>query len=185
MTQRPLTTLAQQAVAAVLGPGGLAVDATVGNGHDTLFLARRVAPRGRVFGFDIQPAALAGARRRLAAAGLEGAVELALCGHERMAERLPGAWHGRVAAVMFNLGYLPGADKSLVTRPDTTLAALDQAVALLRPGGVLSLMLYRGHAGAPREVAAVEDWLSRLDRGLRLASHDSPGPVLHLIERPR
>ena len=73
MTQRPLTTLAQQAVAAVLGPGGLAVDATVGNGHDTLFLARRVAPRGRVFGFDIQPAALAGARRRLAAAGLEGA----------------------------------------------------------------------------------------------------------------
>lgn len=184
MTGRPLTSLAQQAVAAALTPGDLAVDATVGNGHDTLFLARCVAPHGRVFGFDVQAVALAGAHARLATAGLAGLVELELCGHERMRERLPTASHGRVAAVMFNLGYLPGADKALVTRAETTLAALDQAVALLRPGGLVSLLLYRGHTGAADEVAAVEAWLRQLERGLQLSSHTSPGPVLHLIARP-
>lgn len=182
--RRPLTSLAQQAVAAVLEPGDLAVDATLGNGHDTLFMARCIAPHGRVFGFDVQPAALSSARARLAAAGLERLAELELCGHERMRERLPAAWHGRVAAVMFNLGYLPGADKTLVTRAETTLAALDQALALLRPGGLVSLLLYRGHAGAGDEVAAVEDWLGRLDGALRLSSHPSPGPMLHLVSRP-
>jgi SAM-dependent methyltransferase len=184
MTRRPLTIDAQQAIAAVLGPGDLAVDTTVGNGHDTLFLARCIAPHGRVFGFDVQQTALSSARSRLAAAGLAGLVDFELCGHERMRERLPAAWHGRVAAVMFNLGYLPGADKTLVTRAETTLAALDQAVALLRPGGLISLLLYRDHAGAADEVAAVEGWLGRLDRGLRLSSHASPGPVLHLLARP-
>jgi SAM-dependent methyltransferase len=183
MRRQPLTAIAQQAVQKVLRPGDRAIDATVGNGHDTLFLARRVAPGGRVIGFDVQRRAIEGARTSLQAAGLEGIVRLLRCGHEQMLEQIPPDWAGRVGAVMFNLGYLPGGDQGLITQPATTVAALDQAVELLQVGGLISLLVYRGHPGADRELAAVTDWIGRLDRRVRVTHHDSAGPVLYLIER--
>lgn len=178
-----LTTLAQEAVAKTLSDGSLAIDATVGNGHDTLFLADSVAPNGHVIGFDVQPRALEGTRARLEAAGLAAVVTLHLCGHEDMAQRIPGDWHGRVSAVMFNLGYLPGGDKGLVTNPATTVSALGQAAPLLRTGGLISLLVYRGHPGADAEADAVLAWLHGLGASHRVSRHDSPGPVLYLVER--
>lgn len=142
--------------------GDAVVDATAGNGVDTLFLARLVGPGGRVFAFDVQAAALDRTRRRLADAAAAGErlaeAELVLAGHERMAERVPAALHGRVAAVMFNLGYLPGSEEPVITLTETTLAALEAALALLRPGGVLTIVVYPGHAGGDAEAAAVEAW---------------------------
>ncbi|MCW9078222.1 MAG: methyltransferase domain-containing protein [Gammaproteobacteria bacterium] len=178
-----LTALAQQAVREGLGDGALAIDATVGNGHDTLFLAGRVAPQGHVIGFDIQRLALEKTRARLFAAGLEAAATLHFCGHERMLEKIPPDWSGRVSAVMFNLGYLPGGDKTRITQAETTISALDQALALLSIGGLISLLLYRGHAGA--ETDAVLGWLDQLGPRYRIRSQDSPGPLLYLIERLR
>jgi predicted methyltransferase len=181
---RPLTALARDAVAAVLSPGDRAIDATMGNGHDTLFMARQVAPDGRVIAFDIQRSALDKTRARLDAAGLSPLVELALCSHAEMLSRLPADWPGSVAAVMFNLGYLPGGDKTVVTRAQSTLSALDQALTVLRPGGLLSLLLYRGHCGADAETAAFMQWLQCLPPGHPVVRHESPGPVLFLINRP-
>jgi SAM-dependent methyltransferase len=178
---RPLTALARQSVGAVLESGALAIDATVGNGHDTLFLAARIAPGGRVAGFDIQPQALDTTRARLEHAGLADHVTLYPCGHQFMLERIPKDWRGRVSAVMFNLGYLPGGDKRLITRAVTTLPALRQALAMLRPGGLLSLMVYRGHAGADDETRAVAEWVSDLDARYLVARQASPGPLLYLI----
>ena len=178
-----LTQVAQKSVAAALGSNSLAVDATVGNGHDTLFLARSVAPGGHVAGFDIQPRALQDTRNRLAEAGLVPLTTLHLSGHQHMLRLLPADWPGMVSAVMFNLGYLPGGDKTHTTMPDTTRVALDQALSLLRVGGLISVLVYRGHAGAHAEAAAVTEWVEGLDRGYRISCHDSPGPVLHLIER--
>jgi predicted methyltransferase len=178
---RPLTALARESVAAVLESGALAIDATVGNGHDTLFLAARVAPRGRIAGFDIQPQALDTTRARLEHAGLADRVTLYPCGHQFMLDRIPRDWHGQVSAVMFNLGYLPGADKRLVTRTVTTLPALRQALAVLRSGGLLSVMVYRGHAGADEEACAVAEWVSGLDAHYLVVRHASPGPLLYLI----
>jgi len=180
---QPLTMLAQEAVGRVLEDGALAIDATVGNGHDTLFLADRLAPGGQVIGFDIQPRALEGTRARLEAAGLDAVATLHLCGHENMSQRVPGDWHGRVSAVMFNLGYLPGGDKGLTTSPASTLGALDQAVSLLRTGGLVSLLVYRGHPGARAEADAILAWLDGLGTAHRVTCHDSPGPVLYLVER--
>lgn len=181
--RRPrLTGVAHSALEAVLRPGDCAVDATLGNGHDALFMARRVGPGGRVIGFDVQEAALAATRRAAEDAGLADLLELHRCGHESMARVLGPALAGRVAAVTFNLGYLPGGDRSIVTCPHTTAAALDQAAGLLRPGGLISLLVYRGHAGAADEVAAVEDWLGQLGAGWQVTRHDSPGPVLYLVE---
>jgi len=181
---QPLTAIAQQRVAAVVADGHYAVDATVGNGHDTLFLAGQVGERGHVWGFDVQQPALAATAARLAERGLSGRVSLLHAGHQTLAERLPARAAGQLSAVMFNLGYLPGSDKQVTTRPDTTLQALAAALANLRPGGLLSVLAYRGHAGGDDESRAVADWLQEASgRGLPLEVVESPGPVLYLLRR--
>ncbi len=183
MKRRPLTELAHQRLAAHLRPGHWVVDATAGNGHDTLFLARAVSPGGRVFAFDLQCRALAATRRRLEAAGLEAVVTLIRAGHQRMARHLPPEARGRLAVVMFNLGYLPGADKTLVTRPDTTLQALATAADWLAPDGLLSILAYRHHPGGAEETAAVSAWLEDLP-GWTVEAHPSPGPLWWLARPP-
>ncbi len=183
MRYRPLTRLAQQALSGIVHAGDLAVDATVGNGHDLLFLAQQVGPQGQVMGFDVQATALQQARARIADAGLADKVRLRLCGHEHMVAALPADWPGNIAAVMFNLGYLPGFDKSLVTKAETTVLALSQALSVLRAGGLISLLAYRGHPGGAAEVAAVDAWLAQRGDQCRVVRHDSPGPILYRIER--
>lgn len=148
--------IARALVAGWVRTGDTVVDATVGNGHDTLFLADLVGPAGRVIGFDVQPAALAATRQRLEAAGQRA--ELHAQSHAALAQHVgPG-----LAAAMFNLGYLPGADKALTTRSEETLPALVAALALLRPGGGITVVCYPGHAGGDAEAAAVSAWAASL-----------------------
>ncbi|BDS09011.1 hypothetical protein NT6N_40510 [Oceaniferula spumae] len=150
---------AHQLVTEVVRLGDLVVDATVGNGHDTLFLATIVGSDGKVIGFDIQQEAIDSARVRLLEAGIpaEG-VQLHVRSHDEMREVVAD----EVAAIMFNLGYLPGADKSLITKTDSSLRALEQSVELLKSGGLLTIMCYPGHAGGDTEAAAVKKWVSAL-----------------------
>ncbi|WP_103029176.1 class I SAM-dependent methyltransferase [Salinibacter altiplanensis] len=142
--------------------GGLAVDATVGNGHDTAFLAQAVGPSGTVVGFDVQEAALTAARRRLEAEGLEGTVRLVHAGHQTLVHELGGTERGEVDAIMFNLGYLPGGDHTVTTRPETTRQALEAGAKELRHGGILTVVVYTGHDGGEAEARAVEAWVSAL-----------------------
>ncbi|MHB1421487.1 MAG: tRNA (mnm(5)s(2)U34)-methyltransferase [Bacillota bacterium] len=151
-------TLAQAAVEKVLQPGDAAVDATAGNGHDTLFLARIVGTRGRVYAFDVQERALAGTTRRLQEAGELEQVKLFQAGHEKMGTYI----NEMVRVVMFNLGFLPGGDRQLVTQPETTLAAVEAALALLLPGGVATIVIYTGHQGASEEGQAIKDMVAQL-----------------------
>ena len=182
-----MTDLAHLIVGALVQPGDWVVDATVGNGHDTAFLAACVGPSGRVFGFDIQAQAITAARQRL---GAETAVTLHQIGHELMAEILPREAHGRIGAVMFNLGYLPGGDKAIITTTDTTLTALVIALNLLRVGGVVTVLLYPGHAGGGDEAAAVRAIAEDLGATFAVTRHmrlsvDRPVPELIVIERLR
>ncbi len=159
-------TTAQRFVAERVRPGDAAVDATAGGGVDTLFLARAAGPKGRVFAFDVLEEALGRTRERLAEARRAEAlaeVELLHAGHERMADMVPAGLHGHIRAVMFNLGYLPGgSNPSVITQPDTTLAALEASLSLLAAGGALTAVLYPGHPGGDAEAAAVEAWAAGL-----------------------
>ncbi|MFK8014911.1 MAG: class I SAM-dependent methyltransferase [Gammaproteobacteria bacterium] len=168
------TSAAKAAVAQVLRRGDTAVDATLGNGHDTLFLAGHVGPEGRVWSFDIQPAALTQARQQLLTLprSERGDVTLIEDSHERMLEHLPADQHGRVGAVMFNLGYLPGGDKTLTTTADTTVVALTQATQLLRPGGLLSVIAYVGHPTGREEMTALSTWIATNDKTVRWTEHE-------------
>lgn len=150
-------------------PGEVAVDATVGNGVDTLFLAKTVGARGTVYGFDIQQEALDRAAERFRNDGSSSEQVRWIHGcHSRMLEHVAAEHHGRVGGVMFNLGYLPGGDLSCVTLPASTLQALDAALTLLRKGGIISIILYTGHDGGAAEASAVEDWAA----GLSSAEHE-------------
>lgn len=187
MTARPerLTDTAGRAVAAVLGPGDWAVDATLGNGHDCLLLAEQVGPGGRVFGFDVQAEALHRSQQRLDLAGLAARVTLIRAGHERMVELLPERSRGRIAAVMFNLGYLPGGDKRIVTRAATSLTAVEQALGLVRPGGLVSVLVYVGHPGGAGELQALQNRLPQWQlQGVQLQEYRgaaAESPVLWLL----
>ena len=156
-----ITARAHELVRAAVRPGETVIDATVGNGHDTLFLAQCVGSGGRVIGFDVQPEALARAGERLLAAGVgEGLVTLHSRGHEAMGSHIDAP----VGAVMFNLGYLPGGDHGMITCPGTTVAALQVAAGLLRDGGLLSIVCYPGHPGGQEEMLAVNKWAKGLPR---------------------
>jgi predicted methyltransferase len=154
---------AQRAVAEVLREGGSAVDATAGNGYDTLFLAGEVGAAGRVYAFDIQQTALDATVARLEQAELSARVALIHAGHETMPSHLPANRIGKIDAIMFNLGYLPGGDKSVITTIETTLQALYEATVLLAPYGILTILAYPGHRGGDAETAAVRRWCGTLN----------------------
>lgn len=149
---------AQQLQKQVITAGHTVVDATAGKGSDTEFLAREAGAQGHVYAFDIQEQALQWTKERLTAAGLADRVTLCHAGHEDMLRHVPGP----VQAVMFNLGYLPGADHTVITRPSTTVQAVQAAVQLLRTGGLITVVIYPGHAGGFEERAALEQYLSVL-----------------------
>lgn len=154
-----ITELAQQQIAQVLREGDVAVDATAGNGLDTLFLARLVGSRGHVYAFDIQQAALQKTAALLNRNGLVQRVTLIHAGHETMAAQISGP----VAAVMFNLGYLPGGDHSIATRHESTRQGLVASLELLRRGGLITLVLYPGHPQGEKEKTAILDYCRELD----------------------
>ncbi|MEI6213412.1 MAG: class I SAM-dependent methyltransferase [Desulfuromonadales bacterium] len=138
--------------------GDRVVDATCGNGNDTLLLAELCGRNGHVWGFDIQQHALDETARRVTEAGMEERVTLLLAGHEDMLSHTSGP----LKAVCFNLGYLPGGDRSLITRPETTLSALEHSLQLISAGGIVAVTLYSGHAGGADEKTAVEGWATAL-----------------------
>ncbi|SBW04934.1 putative rRNA methylase YtqB [uncultured delta proteobacterium] len=150
------TSVAPVAPGAPIAP--IAVDATAGNGHDTLFLAAAIGEKGRVWAFDVQEAALAATRKRLEAENpdLLSRVSLVRAGHETAATALPAGTAGHLWAVTFNLGYLPGSDRRIVTKAATTLEALDFFASALAVGGVISVHAYLGHDGGEDEGGAVE-----------------------------
>ena len=151
--------LAGEVLRQAVQAGDTAVDATMGNGHDTLALCRAVGPEGRIYAFDIQQEAVAATERLLADEGVAERAVLIRAGHERMKEYVEGP----VRAVVFNLGWLPGGDHTVTTRWETTERAVQAALELLQPEGVAVICAYPGHAEGERERQELAGFLSALD----------------------
>ncbi|MBL7978932.1 MAG: methyltransferase domain-containing protein [Bacteroidetes Order II. Incertae sedis bacterium] len=143
-------------MAQTLKEGDVTIDATLGNGYDALFLRRQVGSTGFVWGFDIQETALKAATIHFNH-HFPGSTNhsFVLKSHANMREVLGEGAVGSIGGVMFNLGYLPGSDKTVVTQSDTTLSALEQAIKLLRIGGLLTVVAYPGHVGGAKEAIEV------------------------------
>ncbi len=137
-----LTDLHKYFITRHLGQGDVAVDFTMGNGNDTLFLSNTVGKEGRVYAFDIQEEALISTRAHLEECGAPENYTLICASHHRVREFVKEP----IKAGMFNLGYLPrSGKKSVTTMRETTMAAVEAAIDLLLPDGVLIIAVYPGH----------------------------------------
>jgi ubiquinone/menaquinone biosynthesis C-methylase UbiE len=171
--------------ARVIQAGDVAVDATCGNGKDTLFLAECVGPGGKVFAFDIQEAAIRNTHDLIKEKGFLDRVSL----HQENHENILHIVDVPVKAAMFNLGYLPGGDHGVITKPDTTIKALEGLFTLLLPGGLVSVIAYTGHPRGEEEKKLVQGFLEEVEQRqfsvlhYRFVNQINHPPQLFLIEK--
>lgn len=140
--------------------GDTVIDATVGNGGDTVLLAKLVGKQGKVYGFDVQEQALITTKEKLLFTGLSEQVHLFQQGHETVGKVL--GENEQISGAIFNLGYLPKSDKTVITKGETTLAALEALLPHLRKGALILLVVYYGHEGGEEEKEAVLTFAAQL-----------------------
>ena len=140
--------------------GAFCIDATMGNGNDTEYLCTLAGENGHVLSFDIQAEALEHTKERLRQKLAFCNYELILDSHSRMEQY---AMPESADCIVFNLGYLPGGDHAVATKPETTIQAMEQGLALLKKDGLMSVCIYSGGDSGFEERDAVLSWLKRLD----------------------
>ena len=180
-TKYQITEYCHHFLADYICEGDCCVDATCGNGNDTLFLCQNVGRAGKVYAFDVQETAVENTRRRLTEAGCEDRAVLICGGHEHMSSYV----REKISVIMFNFGYLPGGDHSLATKAETSLMAVKQGLDLLKTGGVMGLCIYSGGDTGYEEKEALHGYLKNLDPGKWLVlihefynrKNDPPLPV--------
>ena len=166
-----------------LREGDIAVDFTMGNGHDTEFLSKTVGESGHVYAFDIQEQALASTADNLKNAGCPNNYSLILDSHHNVKNYVDVP----IKAGMFNLGYLPGGNKKITTMRETTMPAIESAISLLDRDGILLIAVYPGHAEGDAEGKMIAEYLSTLIRfkycATRINILNSPtSPYFYIIE---
>ena len=172
-----------------LRPGDHAIDATAGNGHDTAHMASLVGAEGRIIAIDIQKEAITTTRKRLEAQNHLDRVQLLTGEHSKILQSLCPTHARTISAIVFNLGYLPGSDKSIQTTSKTTLRALDASRKLLKPNGLLLVTAYRGHTGGQTEADAVAQWMQSMESNwsidiydLKVKGDNTP-PILYAVRQ--
>ena len=153
-------------LAQYISPGDTVIDCTCGNGGDTLFLAKATGSSGKVLAFDVQEQAINNTRTLLKGHGLESNVILIHDSHDDLKnnfDRLSKQTDlKKPSVIMFNLGYLPGADHEKVTETKSTISAVKQSLGLLADGGILSVITYPGHDEGACEDAELSQLFSEL-----------------------
>jgi predicted methyltransferase len=157
-----LTTFVHDILNNELNKGDCVIDATLGNGHDTLFLAQQVGNTGHIFGFDVQQQAITATQLKLQSEKLDNFSLFHAC-HSEMDRHVPQQKHGIIKAILFNLGYLPGSDKKIITQANTTQVALNQSINLLGNKGIIVITAYPGHSGGETETEQVKLWCEQLN----------------------
>lgn len=144
----------------IIEKGNVVIDATMGNGYDTVYLGNLVGETGKVYAFDVQEEAITSTRKKVIRDNMEDRIELILDGHENLDKYVKE----EVSCVVFNLGYLPRAKHVVITKADTTLQAIKKSLELLKPNGIISIAAYIGHEGGLDEKNYVCEYLNNLDQ---------------------
>ena len=174
-----------QIIAEYVREGDSVVDATVGNGWDTLMLCEKVGSNGLVYGFDVQEAAIINTSKKLEEAGYRDRVQLFCTSHSEADLYIKTT----IRAFMMNLGYLPGGEKNIVTQKDSTVKALEVLTSLLSSGGVGTVLVYYGHEGGPEEKQAVEQFMSEMPSNwgqitrMEIVNRKNSPPILYILEK--
>lgn len=140
--------------------GDLCIDATAGRGNDTLHLCRLVGDSGHVAAFDIQQDAVDSTKALLEKHGMASCADVLLRSHSEMGELFEKE---SVSLIAFNFGWLPKGDHTINTRKETSIAAIEQGLELLKPGGIMTLIIYYGRDTGFEERDALLEYLPTLD----------------------
>ena len=169
----------------IIEKGDVVIDATMGNGYDTVYLGNLVGENGKVYAFDVQEEALVSTKKKVIRDNMEDRVELILDGHENLDKYVKE----NVSCVVFNLGYLPRAKHIVITKPDTTLQAIKKSLDLLKPNGIISIAAYIGHEGGLDEKNYICEYLNSLDQNyynvlhMEFTNQINNPPQLILVEK--
>ncbi len=181
--------MAQWTIQQYLNQGDIALDATCGNGHDTLFLSQTVGKNGHVFAFDIQQTACTSTRNLLQEYASSDNVTIFNQSHDALLIHIPEDYHNNIKAIMFNLGYLPQSDKLIRTSPHTTCVALEQSCTILKKGGIITIAVYVGHDGGKTELESIQNFLTHVPTNNFAIAHlcypytAFPAPELFVIHK--
>jgi tRNA A58 N-methylase Trm61 len=155
-----ITDIAQSIMQDSIKEGDTVIDATAGNGNDTLLLAKMVGLKGKVIAFDIQAKAIENTSNLLIEQNLHDRVILIQDSHEYIDKYVDE----EISGGMFNLGYLPKSDHHIMTKPRTTIIALEKCLRQLKKNGVITLSIYYGHPGGQTEKEAVLHYAKNLNK---------------------
>ena len=169
----------------IVQKGDVVIDATMGNGYDTIYLGNLVGENGKVYAFDVQEEAIKSTKKKVERDNMTDRVELILDGHQNLDKYVKE----EVSCVVFNLGYLPRAKHVVITKPDTTLEAIKKSLKLLKPNGVISIAAYIGHEGGLEEKNYICEYLNNLNQNefnvlhMQFTNQINNPPQLILIEK--
>ncbi|WP_303691671.1 tRNA (mnm(5)s(2)U34)-methyltransferase [Megamonas hypermegale] len=172
---------------AALDRAQIVVDATAGNGNDTLFLAQNARRSTVIYAFDIQAQALCHARKKMHEFFKRDDIEVNFihASHDEVAQYV----NGSIDLAVFNLGYLPGGDHAVTTKCETTLNALKIMLEKLRRGGHIAVVVYPGHAEGLKESQLIKDFAASLAKKYftvgwyQMINHNNNAPALCWIEK--
>ncbi|MCT4544115.1 MAG: methyltransferase domain-containing protein [Vallitalea sp.] len=185
MFEPRITDTVQGIIKDYIYEGDVVIDATVGNGFDTVFLAEQVGENGEVYGFDIQDIAIEQTKIRLNQRKLMDRVTLIKDSHENINKYVKSS----VKAAMFNLGYLPKGDKKIITKPESTIKSIEQIIDMLESNGLISIISYYGHEGGKEEKDVVELYLGELNNKkydvitVKYENRKMNAPIIYLVRK--
>ena len=160
MKLKRVLPFAKQLLMSTVEPGDTVVDATAGNGHDTLFLTELVGDNGHVYAFDVQEEAIRATTKRLEEANKSEIATVIQDGHENLHLYI----QQEISAAIFNLGYLPGSNHEIITRGDSTQRAIESLLQFLKVEGIIVLVVYHGHVGGKEEKDAILHYVQSLSQ---------------------
>lgn len=147
-------------------PGDTVIDATCGNGYDTVFLSQLTGEKGHVFGFDVQAAAIQNTGNRIQKEASLNNITLINDSHSHFMHHIPVDKLTRLGGAIFNLGYLPGGDKNIITTSESTITAIEGIISHLKVKGIIVLVIYHGHPGGKKEMEDIMKYARLLDQTL-------------------
>ena len=182
-----LVNHAQKFISEYITQGSTALDLTCGNGHDSLFMAKKVGTLGKLYSFDIQSHAIQNARDLLRSENCITQTNFILRCHTELSDIIPSLIKGKVSAIMLNLGYLPGGDRQIMTMAETTISAVSHAYDWLSYKGGMTILVYRGHKGGQEENLAVKNLILRNEWNckIELGNQKNDSPILYMISKIR
>ncbi len=153
--------------------GDTAIDATCGNGHDTLFLAKLALTQstGRLFAIDIQESAIQKTKTLLQQHLNDSLLQRIIFKHGCHSKFDSELSLNSIKLIVYNLGYLPGGNKQITTQAQTTLQSIEHAMDLLMEGGLISITCYPGHNEGSIEQSELLKLASKLDVKQWACSH--------------